>query len=255
MAQHEPAYRRVLDQLRARILAGDLAPGAKLPSVRELSDRYGIPTGTAARVIAELRAEGRVISRQGSGVYVREFREIRRRSPSRLARERWGLGQAIQDTDTTTRPRTVDVQVGEEPAPEWVATALAVEPGAPVVYRRRRFEVDERPVQVATSYLPTHLARGTAIMHTDTGEGGIYARLGETGHAPVMFVEELRCRMPHPTETDQLRLPEGTPVIEITRQAFQADGQCVEVNRMILDATAYVLEYQFTADASMSARP
>lgn len=255
MAEQEPAYRRVLNELRALILSGELAAGDKLPSVRELAERYGVPTGTAARVVSALRAEGRVISRQGAGVYVREFHEIRRSSPSRLIRDRWTRGEAIQDADTGQRPRAVDVVVGEEPAPGWVAKALGVEPGIAVVFRRRRFLVDMRPVQLATSYFPAELARGTQIMHTDTGPGGSYARLAEHGHEPVTFTEELRGRMPNPDEIDGLDLPEGTPVMDITRWAFEADGRCIEVNRMILDATAYVLDYTFAANSSGSELP
>jgi GntR family transcriptional regulator len=53
--------------------------------------------------------------------------------------------------------------------------------------------------------------------------------------------------MPDPAQVERLRLPDGTPVVEITRYTFQDDGRCVEVNRMTLDATAYVLDYSFRA--------
>jgi GntR family transcriptional regulator len=36
-------------------------------------------------------------------------------------------------------------------------------------------------------------------------------------------------------------------VIEIVRFAYTEADRCVEVNRMILDATAYELEYNFPA--------
>jgi GntR family transcriptional regulator len=244
---HEPAYRRVVDALRAQVLAGELVEGARLPSVREITQRYGVTTGTAARAIAELRAEGLVITRHGAGVYVRRFRAIRRSSPARLSREVWGTGTPIPDTDTGDRPRAVDVEVGETPAPGWAATGLGIDPGTPVIYRSRRFLVDDRPVQLATSYLPAELVRGSRITYTDTGPGGIYARLAELGYAPATFTEYLRARMPHPDETDRLDLPDGTPVIEITRHARTDVGVCVEVNRMILDGTAYLLDYTFPA--------
>jgi len=77
--------------------------------------------------------------------------------------------------------------------------------------------------------------------------GGIYARLAELGHAPATFTEYLRARMPHPDETDRLDLPDGTPIIEITRHAHTETGDCIEVNRMILDGTAYLLDYTFPA--------
>jgi GntR family transcriptional regulator len=89
-------------------------------------------------------------------------------------RERWEQGRAIQEADTGPRPNTVDVEIGEVPAPPWVAEPLGVAPATMVVYRTRRFIVDDRYVQLAKSYLPTDVAGGTAIMHTDTGPGGMY---------------------------------------------------------------------------------
>ncbi|MFY1705011.1 GntR family transcriptional regulator [Micromonospora sp. WMMA1923] len=178
---------------------------------------------------------------------VPQFHPIRRSSPGRLARQRWGSGQAIQQADTADRPRTVDVVTGETAAVDWVAEPLGIDVGSLVVFRSRRFLVEDRPVQLASSYLPVDLARRTPIMHTDAGPGGIYARLAENGHAPATFTEYLRARMPVPEETDRLDLPEGTPVVEITRHAFDDSHRCVEVNRMVLDGSAYLLDYTFSA--------
>jgi GntR family transcriptional regulator len=101
---------------------------------------------------------------------------------------------------------------------------------------------------LATSYLPAELVRGSAITQQDTGPGGTYARLAELGHAPTHFREDLRARMPQPEETDALDLPSaGTPVIDIVRTAYTDAGQPVEVNEMTLDASAYILRYDFTA--------
>ncbi|MGW0390742.1 UTRA domain-containing protein [Streptomyces sp. NPDC003042] len=44
-----------------------------------------------------------------------------------------------------------------------------------------------------------------------------------------------------------LGLAAGTPVVPIVRTAFAAEGRVVEVNEMVLDASAYVLEYEFDA--------
>lgn len=245
MAERE--YRRVAEALRDQILSGQLAEGDRVPSIRQLVMRYDVTTGTAARAIAALRAEGLVVTTHGSGAFVRRFAPIRRSSPGRLSRQQWGAGKQIQDADTGPRPRTVDVEVGEVPAPDWVADALSIDVATPVVYRSRRFIVDDRPVQLATSYLPLELVRGTSITYTDVGPGGIYARLGDLGLEPVRFIEKLRARMPVPDEVSRLALPDGTPVIEIKRCAFTANDRCVEVNRMVLDASAYLLDYAFTA--------
>jgi DNA-binding transcriptional regulator YhcF (GntR family) len=65
-----PAYQRIVDGLRASIDAGRLAPGAKLPSERELAARHAVSLMTARRALVELGSLGLVTRRAGSGTYV-----------------------------------------------------------------------------------------------------------------------------------------------------------------------------------------
>ena len=67
-----PPYQQVANALRAAILTRKLAPGEKLPSGNELASRYGVARMTVQQAIRLLRDEGLIVSRQGSGVYVRE---------------------------------------------------------------------------------------------------------------------------------------------------------------------------------------
>jgi GntR family transcriptional regulator len=52
--------------------------------------------------------------------------------------------------------------------------------------------------------------------------------------------------MPEPSETDELVIAAGTPVVEIVRTAYTENGLAVEVNEMVADASAYVFRYDFT---------
>ncbi|MBF6548875.1 winged helix-turn-helix domain-containing protein [Nocardia brasiliensis] len=67
-----PPRRQLADLLRAAILTGKLKPGEKLPSGPELAERYGVSKVTAQQAVSEVRTEGLVFSRPGSGVFVRE---------------------------------------------------------------------------------------------------------------------------------------------------------------------------------------
>ncbi|WP_228783042.1 winged helix-turn-helix domain-containing protein [Nocardia abscessus] len=67
-----PPRRQLADLLRAAILTGKLKPGEKLPSGPELAQRYGVSKVTAQQAVGELRTEGLVYSRAGSGVFVKE---------------------------------------------------------------------------------------------------------------------------------------------------------------------------------------
>ena len=52
------------------ICFGALPPGAPLPSVRELAERVGVAPMTVSKVYGELKAEGRITGRTGSGTFV-----------------------------------------------------------------------------------------------------------------------------------------------------------------------------------------
>ncbi|WP_331757716.1 winged helix-turn-helix domain-containing protein [Nocardia sp. NBC_01388] len=71
-ADPRPPRRQLADLLRAAILTGKLKPGEKLPSGPELAERYGVSKVTAQQAVNELRTEGLVFSRVGSGVFVKE---------------------------------------------------------------------------------------------------------------------------------------------------------------------------------------
>lgn len=65
-------YIQVAGALRAAILTKTLEPGDKIPSGSQLATRYGVARMTVQQAIRVLRDEGLVVSRQGSGVFVRE---------------------------------------------------------------------------------------------------------------------------------------------------------------------------------------
>jgi GntR family transcriptional regulator len=66
-----PIYRQLVTQVVLAILSGDLKPGAKLPSTRELARRFAIHPNTVSAGYRQLEREGWTESRAGSGVYVR----------------------------------------------------------------------------------------------------------------------------------------------------------------------------------------
>ncbi len=62
--------RWLFDALRAEILEGRLRPGARLPATRDLAAQHGVSRGTVVSVYEQLRSEGYVVGRVGSGTRV-----------------------------------------------------------------------------------------------------------------------------------------------------------------------------------------
>jgi GntR family transcriptional repressor for pyruvate dehydrogenase complex len=56
--------------LRGRIEAGELAPGARLPTEHALGERFGVSRAVVREAIARLKADGYVETRQGAGAFV-----------------------------------------------------------------------------------------------------------------------------------------------------------------------------------------
>jgi DNA-binding transcriptional regulator YhcF (GntR family) len=65
------ASQQIANKLRAAILTRRLAPGDRLPSQPDLASRYGVARETVKRALEILRAERLIVTRQGSGAFVR----------------------------------------------------------------------------------------------------------------------------------------------------------------------------------------
>lgn len=72
MNDPRPPYQQVADDLRTKIRDGELAPGARLSSVRELAKGYGVSPQTMQSALREVRSEGLVVSQQGRAYFVRD---------------------------------------------------------------------------------------------------------------------------------------------------------------------------------------
>ncbi|GEL44897.1 GntR family transcriptional regulator [Cellulomonas hominis] len=65
-----PLYEQVAEQIKVAVLAGELADGDALPSVRALARDLRISVITTTRAYAELEAEGFITTVPGKGAYV-----------------------------------------------------------------------------------------------------------------------------------------------------------------------------------------
>jgi GntR family transcriptional regulator len=244
-----PPYRQIADHLRAAIDAGHLRPGDRLPSEAELRQHYGVARMTARQAIQELRSEGRVIAEHGRGVFVRQPPPVRRLASDRFARKHRAAGKAAflaEAEKSGFRPHVDQIEVARVEASAAVRERLQLDDGL-VLSRSRRYFADDRPVELAVSYLPLSIAEGTAIAEIDTGPGGVYARLEEAGHSLDRFVEEVTARMPTTEERRRLELQMGVPVLVVVRTAYDIAGTPVEVCDTVKAASAFILEYDFKA--------
>jgi DNA-binding transcriptional regulator YhcF (GntR family) len=66
----DPPYLRIVAAIRRRIADGELAPGDRVPSTRQIAEEWGVALATAAKALTTLRLEGLVRTRPRAGTVV-----------------------------------------------------------------------------------------------------------------------------------------------------------------------------------------
>ncbi|MFE2297933.1 UTRA domain-containing protein [Streptomyces sp. NPDC059445] len=138
-------------------------------------------------------------------------------------------------------------EVAEVAPPPEVAAALSLEQGAKAAVRRRLILLDGEPIELADSYYPLEIARGTALLETKKIKGGAPTLLAQLGYAPSHVTEDLELREPIPLERAALSLPQGSSVLTLLRTTKTQDGIPYEVQLMVMKAPRR-LHYEIEVD-------
>lgn len=232
-----PPFRQIADALRAAIAAGTYLPGSRLPSERELVERFGTAHATVRQALTLLKTEGLIVTRQGRGAFVRTV-------PLRLRL----VANHQFVTEARRQGRTAEARllsVETVPAPDDIAEHLTLPPGSSTVVRRYLLQLDGEPAQYDESYWPAELVGATAIASHDHLSPGRIDRIlaQEVGRPLRSFRDELVPRMPTPHESRALRLLPGTPVVDLTRTFYDEAREPVEVGRVVIAGDKHILIY------------
>lgn len=64
-------FKRIANDITEKINSGELPPGSKLPSIRELADMYDVSTGTSYRALSILHERDLIVGEPGRGTFVK----------------------------------------------------------------------------------------------------------------------------------------------------------------------------------------
>ncbi len=96
-------FEAIRDQIRRRIEAGELPPGAKLKTELEMAAEYGVSAITIRRAMADLVSGGQVVKKRGAGTFVApaaapepEIRQRQRHIAMLLTQESYSVGSLVR---------------------------------------------------------------------------------------------------------------------------------------------------------------
>ncbi|HEU5109066.1 MAG TPA: GntR family transcriptional regulator [Micromonosporaceae bacterium] len=241
MSAADPAYLRIAAELRERIAAGELGPGARLPSESRLMADHGVSRTVAKWAISVLKGEGLVEGRRGSGVFVRAARQLVREVPDAAV----SAGVWEHDSAHAT-------------ADERIAARLAVEPGVAVMRTDYRLLDAGVPAQLATSWEPLGLTGGTAAewpgtpagnhagkpVRNPAGSAAVVDRMRTIGVRVDEMVERVTARPARAAERAALGLPARVGQLLAVERTHLAGGVPVETADIVVPADRYELRYR-----------
>lgn len=243
-----PAYLQIADDLRDRILSGDLAGGDKLPSESDLMRDYHVSRTVPKMAINVLRSEGLITSHPGKGSFVRAAREVRRLGNDRYQRRRDSIPPFASDAKAAGQPARWEHISREERASPVIAERLAIAPNDPIMVTDYRFFAGDEPIQLSRSYEPLAITRATPVQLPEDGDVlGVIARMDTIGHHVTEVTERVTTRAPRPHETEALAIPAGVPVLCIVRTHY-AGTTPLETADIVVPGDRYEITWRTPVD-------
>lgn len=215
-------YAEIAAHFRRQILSGELGPGDRLPTLREVMQQFDVAQKTATKAYKVLRGEGLTSASTGGGTIVTE---VGSNNVSARVRSWMATGRALAPGETSKI-----LEVGVFPVDEIVAKRLEVEPGTPVHVRRRVVSRGGAPLHVSSSYYPAYVIEVTPELTEPVSTGAsrelAAQRLGATQEYSL---EEVTSRLATDQERTELKVPKLAVVTQVIRTVLLSDNRIVEV--------------------------
>ena len=236
-----PLYYQLAELIRERVRAGELRPGDRLPSERELAEQAGISGMTARQAVAYLVRDGTLVVRHGVGTFVAE---------PKLAYDALHL---LGFTEETLRQGgAVATRVLEQAvvAPSaTAAAALGLSPGDEAIKVVRLRSSGDTPLLLETSFLP--LARCRGLEDEDLEAQSLYALLElRYGRRLRRARQVIEATVANKYESGLLRIGVGAPLLLLEGVAYADDDRAVEHFKAVYraDRVKFALESRRDGD-------
>lgn len=217
-----PIWREIHQTLRREISAAKYATGDKLPTEKQLSERFAVNRHTVRRALAELTTEGVIAVRRGSGAYVAEGIVDYRLGP------KVRFSQNIGDLGRAHAHRLLRADV--IPADDATLRALDLATGAMVVALETLGEVDGLPVAYSTHVYPASRFAGLGESFAETGSiTKALARHGVSDYRRKWT--RITARAPSRMVAAKLRQAENQATLRVESLSVDLDGAPIEFSR------------------------
>lgn len=224
-------------------MLGDYGAAGALESEAALGRRYGVSRVTIRRALEELREEGLILSRKGSGWFVARdpVREVLGVLPSASA--------ALSASGVELSRQVIEFGFTLPPPP--VAAALRIDEDVQSLRARRLHFADGVPYDLISTWLPPHVAG--SVSRDDLEQLGAWETLRSVGIEPTRTMHSITAGAAVPEHAELLGLPAGAPLLLLRRLALTEDDQPVALSHHRYAARHIRIDIEFRGESSTTA--
>jgi GntR family transcriptional regulator len=220
-----PLYQQIKSLIVQSLQSGEWKPGELIPSEVELAYRYKVSQGTVRKAIDELSAENLVVRRQGKGTFVATHHE---------ARVQFRFLRLSPDTGEAHQPENHIVEVKRLRGPAEVARVLDIKAGDSVIFIRRVQFFDAAPIILEEIWLPGVIFKGLTSERLAEYKGPMYGLFEtEFGTQMIRASEKLKAIPADDIASELLKVPLGSPLLNVDRVAYTYGDRPVEFRRAL----------------------
>lgn len=236
----QPLYFKIKSKLLEAIASGQLQPGDRVSSERELTDQFGVSRMTARQALVELELQGYLQRVQGKGTFV---------NTPKLEQPLLSLTSFTEDMLRRGMIPGSQLLVAEEtPAGRRASQMLNIRETDPVVRLERLRLAGGDPMALEIVHLPAALVPGLLQSNLT---GSVYRLLAESyGINLARASQSLEAVAARAYEEKILGVKEGTPLLMMERVAYDELGRTVEYTKSLYRGD----RYRFTTELSRQAQ-
>lgn len=214
-----PIYLQIKEMLLHRMESGQLRPGDRLPSEREISETYGISRMTVRQAVLDLVQEGYLERHQGKGTFV---------CLPKLSQSLTTLTGYTEDMlRRGLKPSARILQKTSQLVPPHVAKGLGLELQETVFVLRRLRLADDLPMAIETSYLSSRVL--PTFVFPDQNDFSLYRYLqSHFGIHLAKAVQTVQATLAGVQDGNLLGVSPGAPLLATERITYLANGDALE---------------------------
>lgn len=217
--KNQPLYTQLVDFLKEKIET-EMEANDRLPSERELSERYGISRTTVRLTLQELEKQGYIYRQHGKGTFV-----------SDLSKQSLNLSGTYSFTEQMIslgkKPETKILEFEMMEANKYLAHQMGLSLGEKLLKLKRLRLADRQPMMLERSYLP--LKKFFSLERSLLEQKPLYDIFLEDYQQKIKVAnEEFFASIAKNTDAKLLEIVEGAPVLNLIRSTYNLENEVIE---------------------------